>query len=110
MKSTLIAIALAAALAGAAVPVFARDRLQQEASQVISLKDGSTPYLFKDGKTARENKFDYPWLFKAGEVLETTDGRKMTPVGNEVAQLGGLLNDGHRNRWTRPSAGLPHLV
>lgn len=97
MKSNLIAVALAAAVAGSAVPAFARDKLQQETPQVISLKDGSTLYIFKDGKMARENKFGQPWLFKKGEILETTDGRKLTPVGNEVARLDGLLRDGHQN-------------
>lgn len=95
MNSNLIAIALAAAVVGAAAPAFARDDLQQAAPQVVSLKDGSTLYIFKDGKMARENKFGEPLPFKKNEVLETADGRKLTPVGNEVARLDGLLKNGH---------------
>lgn len=95
MKSNLIAIALAAAVAGSASPTFARDELQWEAPQVVSLKDGATLYIFKDGKMARESKSGEPWLFKKNEVLETADGRKLTPVGNEVARLNGLLKNGH---------------
>ncbi len=97
MKSNLIAIALAAAVTGLTGPAFARDELQQSAPQVVSLKDGATLYIFKDGKMARENKFGQPWLFKKNEVLDTADGRKLTPVGNEVARLDGLLKNGHQN-------------
>lgn len=97
MKSSLIALALVAAVIGSAAPAFARDELQQSGPQVVSLKDGATLYIFKDGKMARENKFGEPWLFKKNEVLETADGRKLTPVGNEVARLDGLLKNGHRN-------------
>lgn len=95
MKSSLIAIALAVAVTGVAAPAFARDELQQSAPQAVSLKDGSTLYIFKDGKMARETKFGQPLPFKKNEVLETADGRKLTPVGNEVARLDGLLKNGH---------------
>jgi hypothetical protein len=97
MKLNLIAFALTAALAGAAIPTFARDALQQSAPQAVSLKDGTTVYIFKDGKMAREDKFGQPRVFKKNEVLETADGRKLTPVGNEVARLDSLLRDGHQN-------------
>lgn len=97
MKSSLIAIALAAALAGSALPTFARDELQQSAPQIVSLKDGATLYIFNDGKMARENRLGQPWPFKKNEVLETADGRKLAPVGNEVARLDGLLKNGHQN-------------
>lgn len=97
MKSNLFAFALVAAVAGSATSAFARDELERAAPQVVSLKDGALLYIFKDGKMARENKFGQPWLFKKGEVLETADGRKLTPVGNEVARLDGLFKNGHGN-------------
>lgn len=97
MKSNLFAIALVAAVTATAVPVFARDAAQQEARQVINLKDGSTLFVFKDGKMAREDKFGRVIQLKRGEVLEATDGRKLTVVGNESGRLDFLLKDGHQN-------------
>ena len=97
MKSNLFAIALVAAVTATAVPVFARDAAQQEARQVINLKDGSTLFVFKDGKMAREDKFGRVMLLKSGEVLEATDGRKLTAVGNQSGRLDVLLRDGHQN-------------
>lgn len=94
MKSNLIAIVLAATVAGSAVSAFARDELQQSAPQVVSLKG---LYIFKDGKMARENKLGQPMPFKKNGVLEAADGRKLTPIGNEVARLNGLLKNGHQN-------------
>ena len=97
MKSNLLAIALVAAVAGAASPVFARDAAQQQARQVIDLKDGSTLFVFKDGRMAREDKLGRAILLKRGEVLEAADGRKLTAVGNETARLDVLLKEGHQN-------------
>lgn len=97
MKSNLLAIALVAAVTSTAVPVFARDAALQEARQVINLKDGSTLFVFKDGKMAREDKFGRVMLLKSGEVLEATDGRKLTAVGNQSGRLDVLLRDGHQN-------------
>ena len=97
MKLNLTALVLAAAIAGAAVPVFARDALPQAARQTINLKDGSTLYVFKDGKMAKEDRFGRAVHLKSGEVLEALDGRKLTARGNEVARLEGLLSEGHQN-------------
>lgn len=97
MKATLSALALALATAGAAAPAFARDGLPLATQQTLNLKDGSTLYVFKDGKMAREDRFGRAAYLKQGEVLELVDGRKVTAIGNEVARLDGLLNDGHRN-------------
>ena len=97
MKATLSALALALAAAGAAVPAFARDALPQSAQQALNLKDGSTLYVFKDGKMAKADRFGRAAYLKQGEMLDLADGRKVTAVGNEVARLDGLLNEGHRN-------------
>lgn len=97
MKSNLIAIALIAAIAGAAAPVFARDAAQQAAKEVINLKDGSTLFVFRDGKMAHENRVGRAVGLKNGELLETADGRKVTVTSNEVARLDSLLKIGHRN-------------
>ena len=54
MKATLFTLAVAFAAAGVSVPVFARDALPQATQQVLALKDGSTLYVFRDGKMARD--------------------------------------------------------
>jgi len=97
MKATLFTLTIALAAATATAPAFARDALPQATQQALALKDGSTLYVFKDGKMAREDRYGRAAYLKQGEVLELADGRKVPAVGNEVARLDGLLNDGHRN-------------
>jgi predicted lipoprotein with Yx(FWY)xxD motif len=97
MKSTLSILTIAIAAVGASLPALARDGLTQATQQALALKDGSTLYVFKDGKMAKENRYGLAVYLKQGETLELADGRKVTAVGNEVARLDGLLNDGHRN-------------
>lgn len=97
MKSNLIAFTIVAACAGAAVPALARDAIPQAVKEVVQLKDGSTLYVFKNGKMAKEDKLGRVGALKRGEVLEAADGRKWTAVGNESARLDHVLNDGHRN-------------
>ena len=95
MKLNLTAIALAIAVAGTAVPVFARDAAAQEAKQTISLKDGSTLYVFKDGKMSMEDKYGRPMRMKAGQVMEAKDGQRLIMVGDEVARLQTLQIQNH---------------
>lgn len=63
----------------------------QAAKQVIELTDGSTVYVFKDGKMAEESKFGNVMYVKPGTALQTKDGGTITMVGNEVARLSTLL-------------------
>ena len=99
MKATLFTLTIALAAATATAPAFARDALPQATQQALALalKDGSTLYVFKDGKMAKEDRYGRAAYLKQGEVLELADGRKVPAVGNEIARLDGLLNDGHRN-------------
>ena len=97
MKATLFTLTIALAAATATAPAFARDALPQATQQALALKDGSTLYVFKDGKMAKEDHYGRAAYLKQGEVLELADGRKIPAVGNEVARLHGLLNDGHQN-------------
>jgi len=88
MKNLLII----AALATVSVPVFAFDAAQVEKS--IPLKDGSTVYIFTDGKMGMEDKLGRPTLMAPGHVMETTDGKKIIMNGNEVWRVDTLLH-GH---------------
>lgn len=97
MKSNLVALVIVAGFAGAAVPALARDAIPQAAKEVVQLKDGSSLYVLKDGKMAKEDKLGRVVALKRGEILEATDGRKWTAIGNESARLERVLNEGHRD-------------
>ncbi|WP_136418269.1 periplasmic Cu(I)/Cu(II)-binding protein CopK [Herbaspirillum sp. ST 5-3] len=90
MKKMLIA----AAGSLMAVSAFAVDASQVEKS--IELKDGSTVYLFKDGKMGMENKMGKAVRMKQGQVMETKDGQKIIMIGDEVARLDTILHADHR--------------
>jgi len=51
------------------------------------LKDGSTVYIFKDGKMAMEDKLGRTVPMKPGHVMQTKDGQSILMVGNELARL-----------------------
>lgn len=97
MKSTLCVLTIAIAAVGASVPALARDALPQVTQQALAMKDGSTLYVFKNGKMAKEDRYGRATYLKQGETLELVGGPKVTAVGNEVARLDVLINDGHRN-------------
>lgn len=78
-------------------PAFAMDAARSDAKQVIELQNGESLYVFKDGLMAKESKFGYAIHLVKGEVVQTADGKNITTIGNEVARLSSLLNQGHRN-------------
>ena len=74
---------------------FAGDTARAEAKQVFDLKDGSTVYIFKDGKMAMEDKNGRATRMKKDSVMETKDGQKIIMHGDEVMRLDSLLKKGH---------------
>lgn len=84
------------AMSTVAVSAFADDAARAEAKQTIKMKDGSSLFIFKDGKMGMENKLGRATPMKQDQVMETKDGQKIMMHGNEVMQLKSLLNDGHR--------------
>ena len=92
LKKLLMVVALSAVTATA----FAGDAARAEAKQVIELKDGSTLYIFKDGKMGMEDKLGRAVRMKEGTVMETKDGQKVIMQGDEVMRLDQLLHEGHR--------------
>jgi hypothetical protein len=91
-KLSILVLSLAAV-----APAFATDAARLEAQQVVALQNGETLYIFKDGKMANENKFGRPVYLSSGEVVQTADGKSITTMGNEVARLSVLSQQGHRN-------------
>ena len=78
----------------AAGSMFALSAFAVDASKVeksIELKDGSTVYLFKDGKMGMESKLGKAIQMKQGQVMETKDGQKIIMIGNEVARMDTIL-------------------
>lgn len=77
-----------------AFSAFAADMSQIEKS--IPLKNGSTVYIFKDGKMSMENKTGRVERMKEGEVMETKDGQKIMMHGDEVMRLESVLHADHK--------------
>jgi hypothetical protein len=90
---TLLAAILSGLLSNVAV---ASDEASATAEQTIQMKDGSTLYIFKDGKMAMKNQYGRAVSMKEGEVMETKEGREVIMIGNQVAYLERLINRGHR--------------
>ena len=76
---------IVAALSAAAATVYAADAANVK--QTHPLKDGSTLYVFKDGKMGMEDKNGRVMRMKAGVVMEAKDGQKFIMIGNEVARV-----------------------
>lgn len=64
---------------------FAIDHTKVE--KTIELKDGSTVFIFKDGKMGMEDKYGKPAQMKEGHIMETKDGQKIMMKGNEAWRL-----------------------
>lgn len=82
----MIKVVLAAVLSA----TFALSACAQDVKQMAHqypLKNGSTLYIFKDGKMAMEDEKGHIVRMKAGEVMETKDGQKLLMVGDEVYRL-----------------------
>ena len=86
LKKLLMVVAMSAVTATA----FAVDAAQVEKS--IELKDGSTVYIFKDGKMGMEDKLGRAVRMKKDTVMEAKDGQKIIMHGDEVMRLDSLLH------------------
>lgn len=96
MKTKLAKLALIAVLSTAgATTAFAHDAARTAAKQMIELKDGSTLYIFKDGKMAMEDRYGRATRMEIGAVMETKDGRQVKMESDEVARLQTLIDEGH---------------
>lgn len=84
-------IAILAVMISMAASAFAVD--ESRVAQKFELKDGSTVYVFKDGKMGMESRLGRTVSMKAGHVMETKDGRKIMMVGNELARVDMIKRD-----------------
>lgn len=81
-KKSMILVAM---LAAAGSVIAAVD--MQTVKQALQLKDGSTVYIFKDGKMGMADKQGRTMSMKAGHVMETKDGQRIIMIGNELARI-----------------------
>ena len=89
MLKKLSLLALVSLVSASALAV---DTVKVEKS--IPMKDGSTLYIFKDGKMGMEDKLGKVMSMKQGKLMETADGKKIVMTGNEVWRVDEML---HRN-------------
>lgn len=94
LKNLLMVVAMSTV----AVSAFAGDAARAAAQKTIELKNGSTIYIFKDGKMSMENKSGRAVRMKKDVVMETKDGEKIMMHGDEVMRLDSLLKEGHQGR------------
>lgn len=74
--------------------VYAVDAGQVDKS--IPLKDGSTVYIFKDGKMGMEDQYGRAVRMVENQMMETTDGQKIRMHGDEVQRLDDILQADYR--------------
>ena len=86
-------VLMIAAIAATSVSAYAVDKAQVK--QSIELKDGTTVYIFKDGKMGMEDKLGRATVMKQGHVMETKDGKKIIMNGNEIWRVEELLHSDH---------------
>ncbi len=83
-------LAAAAILSALAVPAFAGNWPAPEPWQVtqrIELKDGTILNVYKDGKSAMENRFGQSVSMQPGHAMQAKDGRTVTMAGNETIRV-----------------------
>lgn len=90
LKKVLMIVAISSVAASA----YAVDHAQVK--QSIELKDGSTVYVFKDGKMGMEDKYGRASHMQPGHVMETKDGKKIVMNANEIWRVDELLHSNHR--------------
>ncbi len=86
-------ILVAAASSLIALSAFAVD--QSDVARSVALKDGTTVYIFKDGKMGMEDKFGRATVMPQGRAMDTKDGKKIIMTGNEIWRVDQLLHKVH---------------
>lgn len=76
-------------IASLAALVLAAPALAQkpDAQRTIELKDGTTLYIYRDGKMAMENRVGQPVPMREGVRMETKTGEVLIMKGNEIWRL-----------------------
>ncbi len=81
---------VAALVSAFALPAFADDRFPTvwAVEKRVELKDGGALLIYKDGKTAVEDRYGRPaWAVKPGASVETRSGERITIETNEIDRV-----------------------
>lgn len=76
---------ITAALLAAGTATFAHDL--SNIARTVPLQDGTSVYIFQDGKMAMEDKFGRSVSMTEGQAMVTRDGQLIRMAGNETARL-----------------------
>jgi len=90
MKSALLVALATAVVSTAALAV-------NEPKESYELKDGSTVYVFANGKMGMADKNGRVKAMKEGEVMELKDGRKLIMKDNELFLTNDFVHRDHKN-------------
>ena len=83
-------LAAAAILSVLSVPALAGTWPAPESWQVaqrVELKDGTFLNVYKDGKSAMEDRFGKPVFMKPGQSMQAKDGKSVTMIVNETLRV-----------------------
>lgn len=97
ISKRLFAVVASSLMSMASVSAIAADELPLKVKESVALSDGSTVYVFTDGKMAVADKLGRTVAKKVGTTVETKDGRRLTLTSNESARLDYLQKAGHFN-------------
>ena len=80
------------ALIGAAsmIAFSAQAATEMDVSETVQLKDGSTLYIFTDGKMGMANRYGHAVQAPETGVIEARDGRTIELEGNETARVSAI--------------------
>jgi hypothetical protein len=92
---TLNKMMVVAAVSSISFSAMANDAARAASKQIIDLKDGSTLYVFNDGKMAMESPYGRAVRMQEGTTMEAKDGQKLIMTSDEVARLNSLIRQGH---------------
>ncbi len=76
---------ITAAIFGAGTAALAHDL--SNVVKTVPLQDGTSVYIFNDGKMAMEDKFGRSVSMTEGQAMATRDGQVIRMTGNETARL-----------------------
>jgi hypothetical protein len=80
-------ILFAVAVAMASLSAFAGNHLLE----THSLKGGAVLYVFGDGKMGMEDQYGRAVRMSEGQLMVTSDGKKIEMKGDEVARVNAIL-------------------
>lgn len=84
-RKMLSKLVITAAILGAGTAALAHDL--SNVARTVPLQDGTSVYIFQDGKMAMEDKFGRSVSMTEGQAMVTRDGQLIRMAGNETARL-----------------------